>query len=165
MAEIYGLKSTRDHVIRYVGQTKGLADKRAWDHWRCSSNLKVANWSREQLWRGYTIDYAIIEECKEEMRLARETYWIQCVPNLLNERKVNLPSITPSLREASHLKALQQSDQKGEIDNWRGFVGITYYPPHERARSDFWEDGTELMRTPPPEAALRGFRLMAKLRS
>jgi hypothetical protein len=145
MAEIYALMSTRDRVIRYIGQTKGFADKRAWDHWRCSSNLKVANWSREELWGGYTIDYVVIEECAEEERHPRETYWIQRVPNLLNERKVNLPAVQPSNDEVAHLNALRQRDQAGEIDNWRGFVGITYYPPYERARSNFFDDGTELM--------------------
>jgi hypothetical protein len=145
MAEVYGLMSTRDYTIRYVGQTKGVADKRAWDHWRSSSNLKVAAWSREELWSGYIINYVVIEECGEGARHDRETYWMQRIPNLLNERKVNLPSVAPSIWEASHLSALQQSDPKGEIANWHGFVGIIYYPPHERARSDFWEDGTELM--------------------
>jgi hypothetical protein len=145
MAEIYALMSTRARVISYIGQTKGFADKRAWDHWRCSSNLKVANWSREELWSGYTVDCVVIEQCLDQERHARETCWIQRVSNLLNERKVNLPAIEPSLDEVAHSNALRQQDQAGEIDNWRGFVGVTYHPPHEKARSNFFDDGAELM--------------------
>jgi hypothetical protein len=145
MAEVYGLMSTREHVIRYVGQTKGIADKRAWDHWRSSSNLKVATWSREELWRGYCINCVVIEECAESTRHDRETYWMQRIPNLLNERKVNHPSILPSEDEAFHLRTLQELERARDIDNWHGFVGISYHHPTERIRSDGWDTVTEML--------------------
>jgi hypothetical protein len=143
MAEIYGLMSTRDYRIRYVGQTKGYADKRAWDHWRSSSNSRVAVWSREELWSGYQINYVVIEECEEGHRCSRETYWMRRIPQLLNDRKAKYTPAKRSDADTIRIDELEKIETGRDIDNWHGFVGITYYPPAEATWSDARDEWTQ----------------------
>jgi hypothetical protein len=141
MAEIYGITSTRDGVIRYVGQTKGESDKRYRDHWvGLTSNHRVAIWKRQELWSGYDIDWVVIEECDDCDRHKRESFWIKRIPNLLNDRKnYGSSGERVTLGELNHIEFVQNEYRPNYEENWQGFAGIRYFPPETKYPFPVWE--------------------------
>jgi hypothetical protein len=126
MAEVYGITSTRDGIIRYVGLTGGDSSKRYWDHWvGLNSNHRVAVWKRQELWCGYDIAYVVIEECEADVAGLRETFWINRIPNLLNDRKgPGSRSHEMTVGQYDHIDSIQKSGQPDFEENWKGLIGI-----------------------------------------
>lgn len=93
MAEIYALFSSRDGIVRYVGQTGGSRDVRFKEHKRDAERWTVpplCKWFRHE-WRcGFLIECVLLQQCEDAVRRDVETKWIRKFPNynLLNERKV-----------------------------------------------------------------------------
>jgi hypothetical protein len=131
MAEIYGLVSMRNGLIRYVGQTKGTTEKRFLDHWKSKSHPKVAAWIRAELWFGFDVDSIKIEECEDERRGSRETYWMRRLPGLLNQRKIGYRPDLITSEDREHLAQLQACISNSYDENWQGIVGLRRYPPND----------------------------------
>lgn len=92
MAEIYGLFSSRDGNIRYVGETGSAGAERFEQHKRDAEgprkHRRLSEWLHREWKAGYPVEFHCLEECSYEVRLRRETAWIAKFPNLLNERKM-----------------------------------------------------------------------------
>lgn len=89
---IYGLYSTKDFIIRYVGKTKSSLNQRKNEH-KCDAltrNLKnhKCNWIRNVYANGYEIGIKLIEEADDKNWAEREIYWINELKdknNLVNQ--------------------------------------------------------------------------------
>ena len=85
---IYGLYSTEDDIIRYVGKTKYMLHKRLMEHINGAliRNCKTYkdNWIRSVYNKGYVVDIKLIEECDDSIWEEREKYWIKEYANLTN---------------------------------------------------------------------------------
>ena len=85
---IYGLYSTEDEIIRYVGKTKHVLSKRLREHINGAllRNCKTYkdNWIRSVYSNGYKINIKLIEECDDSVWEERERYWIKEYDNLTN---------------------------------------------------------------------------------
>lgn len=85
---IYGLFSTKDKIIRYVGQTMLQLKIRLKQH--ISDALKKRTdtykdrWIRKCYENGFEINIVPIETVTEENINEREIYWIKKIPNLTN---------------------------------------------------------------------------------
>lgn len=78
---IYGLSSSKDGIIRYVGQTKNALKNRLNEH-KCDAltrNLKShkCNWIRKIYKNGFKLQIELIEKTDEIHWQEREIYWIQ----------------------------------------------------------------------------------------
>lgn len=93
-ARVYGLYDTQDQTkrIRYVGQTRKTLEQRLSLHHKATryatGTEPVLAWMRE-LGRD-RIGIALLEECFEEDRLARERHWIDELGTLVAEDGFNL---------------------------------------------------------------------------
>lgn len=78
---IYGLYSTDDGVIKYIGKTKYMLSKRLREHINgaLKRNCKTHkdNWIRNVYSNGYKIDIELIEKCDDSIWEEREKYWIK----------------------------------------------------------------------------------------
>jgi hypothetical protein len=90
---IYGLYSTRDNIIRYVGKSNN-PKSRLKDHiW--SSKAKINNtykscWIRKELNDGFNILYKVLEVCDMESWTEIEQKYIKNTDNLTNHHKGGL---------------------------------------------------------------------------
>jgi hypothetical protein len=105
MAEIYGLYSARDGIVRYVGQTGGACAARFEQHkrgewWRLS---QVEKWLHSEWIHGFPVECMLLKSCNYDVRTKRETEWIGNFPNLLNVRKRSFwggkPPVIPEIKE------------------------------------------------------------------
>ena len=85
---IYGLYSTEDGVIKYVGKTKYMLSKRLREHingalLRGCKTYKD-NWIRNVYSNGFKVDIRLIEECGDSIWDEREKYWIKEYSGLTN---------------------------------------------------------------------------------
>lgn len=85
---IYGLYSTEDGIIRYVGKTKYVLSKRLREHVNGAllRNCKTHkdNWIRKVYETGFEVSIKLIEECDDSIWEEREKYWIHNTPSLTN---------------------------------------------------------------------------------
>lgn len=85
---IYGLYSTKDNVIKYVGKTKCTLHKRLIEHingaLRRNCNTYKDNWIRKTYNDGYKVEIKLIEECDNSIWESREKFWIANIKNLTN---------------------------------------------------------------------------------
>jgi len=90
MAEIYGLYSARDGIVRYVGQTGGTRADRFKQHMRDAwwQQPKLDKWFHSEWRQGYLVECALLKSCSNEVSEQMETEWIRKFPNLLNKQKV-----------------------------------------------------------------------------
>lgn len=89
---IYGLYSTEDNFIRYVGKTKNKLKARKAEHIcdALTKNFKnhKCNWIRKVYADGFKIDIILLETSDEKNWVEREVYWINRLKesnNLVNE--------------------------------------------------------------------------------
>lgn len=132
MSGIYGLKSTRDNVIRYVGQATNIR-RRFNQHYKCSREYPKDRWIAQERHDGYDLTYCVLEWCAHDQLSDRESYWTQRIPNLFNRR---LPKYIPALVSPSdkeHIKEAQGTSQF--FENWLGHIGIRYYPKFDSWRA------------------------------
>ena len=85
---IYGLYSTEDEKIRYIGKTKFKLSKRLTEHvngalLRNGKTYKD-NWIRKVYNKGYEVKITQIEECDDGIWEERENYWINQYNDLTN---------------------------------------------------------------------------------
>ena len=85
---IYGLYSSDDEVIRYIGKTKYMLSKRLREHingalLRNCGTYKD-NWIREVYRNGNEVKIKLIEKCDDSIWEEREKYWIKNIPSLTN---------------------------------------------------------------------------------
>lgn len=91
---VYGLYSTEDSIIRYVGYTKGLLRIRKAKH-KCEAvtnnrNGEKCEWIREIYRNGFELGTKVLEYIENEDHLIREKFWINKLlkrNNLFNEIK------------------------------------------------------------------------------
>ena len=89
---IYGLSSSEDGVVRYIGQTKNSLNARLNEH-KCDAltrKLKShkCNWIRKIYKNGFVLNITLIEETDENHWQDREIYWIRKYRNK-NDKLVN----------------------------------------------------------------------------
>jgi hypothetical protein len=87
---IYGLYSTRDNEIRYVGKSnnpKSRLKDHVWASRVKRDNTHKACWIRKELNDGYTIQYNILETCDITEWAQKEIEYIKIYPNLTNHDK------------------------------------------------------------------------------
>lgn len=86
--KIYGLYSTRNYKIRYVGKTKIKIEKRLKQHIRgaVKENQQTYKdrWIRKEISEGYVILIKEIETVTEELSNEKERFWIKQFDNLTN---------------------------------------------------------------------------------
>jgi hypothetical protein len=87
MAQIYGLYSTRDGIVRYVGQTGGAREDRFKEHERARTG-PLRRWFWNEWKHGFPVQSALLQYCNYEEREELETEWISRFGNLLNKQKV-----------------------------------------------------------------------------
>ena len=91
---IYGLYSTENNIIRYVGQTKSSLTQRKNEH-KCDALTRKlrnhkCNWIRKVYANGYEIGIELLEETDENHWAEREIFWIEELSKtnkLVNELK------------------------------------------------------------------------------
>lgn len=83
---IYGLVSSDDDVIKYVGKTVQKMKKRVHDHIRESYKLKTKKdkWLQDVISNNYNIEYKILDVCFEDSWVSKEKYWIDKIDDLTN---------------------------------------------------------------------------------
>jgi hypothetical protein len=140
MGGIYGLSSTRDRRIRYIGQTTDF-DKRENDHRHYEAQPQLAGWIQNERRHGFDLVFDRLEHCGEDQLLWRENQWLYRVRPPLNVRK-NWWGIAASWDEQiTWMELFSDNDLRrvweianrplGFVENWRGHVGVRYYPHSE----------------------------------
>lgn len=129
MAEIYGLYSARDGIVRYVGETGGERAARFKRHMRIEFGryiTPVYTWLHAEWGEGYPVRCALLQWCPYAERLDVEREWISKFPNLLNERKYRFrggrPPVIPEIKDY----------MRSHIFNCGGFRGIHYWKGIDR---------------------------------
>jgi hypothetical protein len=89
MAQIYGLFSARDGIVRYIGETTYSYTSRFEQHKRDaeSPTRRLHKWFHNEWLHGYPIECALLHSCNDSERHQIEREWIGKFPDLLNERK------------------------------------------------------------------------------
>lgn len=87
--KIYGLYSTENENVKYVGKTIQIPNKRLYDHIRESKKLltKKDKWIVETINNGFEVKCKILEFVTENNWKEKEQYWISALPNLTNTSK------------------------------------------------------------------------------
>lgn len=144
-SEIYGLFSTRDNKIRYIGRTVSGIRRRLSDHIYDSTHPEIslcpdtykARWIRKELSEGYHIDTILIEKTTVEFQDEREKYWISYYgrENLVNGTDGG-NSVNPNKKKSlgfsySKLKVCIQNNlikgQKHCVINYHRTKGLPYF--------------------------------------
>ena len=85
---IYGLFSSEDNIIRYVGQTKNTLEKRLNEHiyvaLKYNGKTHKDNWIRKVYSNGFKVNIISLEEVDEKNINEKEIYWITQFNNLTN---------------------------------------------------------------------------------
>jgi hypothetical protein len=82
----YGLYSTDENEIRYVGKTNNL-NKRLYEHIKDSQRNNKTHkqkWVCKEMNNNNEINIKILEECDDAIWEEREKYWISYYNNLIN---------------------------------------------------------------------------------
>lgn len=88
---IYGLYSTINNIIRYVGKTIDL-EKRLNEHIHYANNNRYNNyhknnWILKQIKNGHHIQYKILETINDGNWVEKEIFWINQFKNLVNKHE------------------------------------------------------------------------------
>jgi hypothetical protein len=131
MPVVYGLISTRNNEIRYVGETHRDLYARFWEHFRDSKKkeLQVYNWMRLERWCGYRILPVKLSDAPHDrsQRLYLQNHWINALPDLVNERSIRRYRTNLSERDRRVVSQVRNLRWRF-VDNWEGWTGIRYYP-------------------------------------
>ena len=90
---IYGLYSTRDNDIRYVGKSnnpKSRLKDHIWSSKSKKSNTYKSCWIRKELNEGYNIKIKVLEVCDVDEWPIKEQKWVKKYNNLTNHHKGGL---------------------------------------------------------------------------
>jgi len=128
-AFIYGLASTRNGIIRYVGESAQDYGIRARQHYRGWNSVAcVQRWSDQERWCGYDIYSLKLMDCDFDNRFQVEADWIKRVPNLLNVRK-NYENVINFRTKVDKyiIRTKQKINRPKFIENFNGYIGIRHY--------------------------------------
>jgi hypothetical protein len=130
MGTIYGLLSTRDGKVRYVGKTDRNPDSRFSEHyWNDKRQcLPVYDWIARERWFGYDLDFAVLATCELIDLDDREAYWIARVPNLVNVRLARVGRSTAENTLVARTLTVIRNRKRAFVENWNGWIGIRHYP-------------------------------------
>lgn len=135
MAEIYGLYSCKDGVVRYVGQTGGQCGDRFEQHKRHAWNgTQLGNWLHSEWRQGYPVECVRLAWCEHEERHQVETAWMSKFPDLLNQLKVRSYS---SLSKPPIIREIKQN-LRDHVFNVGGFRGIHWWRQIDRYAVYIW---------------------------
>jgi hypothetical protein len=90
---IYGLYSTRNNTIRYVGKSnnpKSRLKDHIWSSMNTNNNTYKSCWIRKEITDGYQIKYKILETCNLDEWVTKEIDHISKYENLTNHHKGGL---------------------------------------------------------------------------
>lgn len=128
---IYGLKFTRDNVIRYVGQATNMP-RRFREHYRGGYlTYPKDSWIAAERREGYDVSFCVLEcfVLPSELNI-REKYWIRRLPKLRNIRLNN--RYDPNLLSSWDRDRINTATETITFrENWLGHVGIRHYPEFE----------------------------------
>jgi hypothetical protein len=88
---IYGLYSTNDSVIRYVGKSNNPKDRlrmHIYESKYTKTKTHKCDWIRHEILLNNDIEYKILEECDMSVWSDREIYWMTQFNDLTNTSKV-----------------------------------------------------------------------------
>lgn len=129
MAQIYGLFSARNGIVRYVGQTAGACADRFKQHKREAEGEPTTRrhkWFHTEWRDGYPVRCVLLQSCNDGARHQIETEWIRKFPNLLNEQKHNPWAwIYSRVGKAPEVPGIA-AYMRGHIFNVEGFRGVHY---------------------------------------
>jgi len=131
MSGVYGLSSSRDRKIRYIGKADNL-DRRENVHRFRESQPQLDEWLRSERKWGFDLVFDIIEYCSNP--LYRESYWLDRLPNLLNDRKYRKWLRISANTEDELLLHRLRKRRLGYVENWQGYIGLRYYPRDDAYR-------------------------------
>ena len=95
---IYGLYSTKDFEVRYVGETDDTY-RRLRQHTRALyrpsevkkiKNWRLYNWIGNQLWSGHSVNLVEFETCDKRARRLRELVYMSKFSDLLNKQNAEV---------------------------------------------------------------------------
>lgn len=126
MAEIYGIFSTRDGLVRYVGQTIGDCQSRFDQHLREARYPLTAlhRWFHVEWRKGFPVRCGLLTSCDDTLRHRLETEWIGKFPSLFNERKYNAWSAA-LMRKGPRVPSIE-AYMRRHVFNVNGFRGVHY---------------------------------------
>jgi hypothetical protein len=136
MSGIYGLSSTRDRQIVYVGLTVA---NREYQHRYHETQPQLKKWLQLERHFGFDLVFNVLEGNCTDLN-SRETYWCDRIRPKLNIRKnwwKNLPEgtkiIGPNLshEEQIMLSEMRRGGLGGFVENWLGYIGVRYHPDTE----------------------------------
>jgi hypothetical protein len=122
MAEIYGIYSARNGIVRYVGETAGARAVRFEQHIRQWPEKRLQKWLFKEWTHGYPVRCALLQQCSDESRQQVETEWIARFRNLLNERKVRRSTRTEKPPDIPEIVRYMRE----HVFNVNGFRGVHY---------------------------------------
>ena len=140
---IYGLYSTEDNIIRYIGQTKSNLKQRKNEH-KCDAltrNLKnhKCNWIRSVYKNGFEIGIKLIEDTDENNWAEKEIYWINEYSK--TTKLVNQLSGGNSGGLGGKLQSYLKYDEAKEFirNNFLSANSITTYKNEYEKRKEFFK--------------------------
>jgi len=133
MPAIYGLISTRNNVIRYIGKTEGTIDERFSAHSLDAQKdyARVYRWMRLERWCGFDIVPAQLDECPVSELDRSERRWISTLPNLVNERGYLGYRFALNHVDRKRVEEIRSWEWPFE-ENWDGWTSVRYYPSSSR---------------------------------
>jgi hypothetical protein len=124
MADVYGLYSGRDGLVRYVGQTKGDCKFRFEEHKR-SPSPALSRWFHTEWKDGYPIECVLLQAVNNAVRGPAERYWMAKFGWLLNERISAQTWLTGVCAKPSKIPEVS-AYMRRYLFNAGGFRGICY---------------------------------------
>ncbi len=130
MAFVYGLISTRNNKIRYVGETDRALQTRFLQHKRDAGrrSFRVYHWITLERWCGYDIEQVVLAECLPSESPTLQDHWINSLPrqDLVNERCFGNRDILTATERAQVEKI--RCIKRDFIENHDGWTGVRYHP-------------------------------------
>lgn len=111
---------------RYIGSAKNLY-KRLYDHkWELNKNKHTNNYL-QNAWNKYgedNFEYGILEYCEENIRLNRETYYVDIIKPEYNLRGVNTEAILDHTKETKEKisNSIKQCYVSGKLDSIHCYI-------------------------------------------
>jgi hypothetical protein len=156
---IYGLYSTRDNVIRYVGKSnnpKSRLKDHVWSSKTKKSNTHKSCWVRKEINDGFDILYKVLEICDIESWPEIEQKYIKDIDNLTNHHKGGLGGSPLKYNKTySELKKWVTTKLPIEITShkkWREYIKLNYagiipINPNKVYKNTGWTNWADFLNT------------------
>jgi hypothetical protein len=156
---IYGLYSTRDNIIRYVGKSnnpKTRLKDHVWSSVTKKNNTHKSCWIRKEINDGYKIKYEILETCNLDEWPLIEIEYISKYKNLTNHHKGGLGGSPLKYNKTYlELKEWVENNLPKEIntrEKWKEYIKLNYagiipITPDKVYKSVGWTNWADFLNT------------------